>query len=71
MWAPLRLNLHVEILKIGNTKLFLRNLVNRSIIALLGLSPLSVAYVLMVHLHILIMNVLNSYCMLLMILFGA
>jgi hypothetical protein len=39
-------------------------------IALLGLSPLLVAYVLMVHLHILIMNVLNSYCMLLMILFG-
>jgi hypothetical protein len=32
--------------------------------------PLSVAYVLVVHLLILIMNVLNSYCVLLMILFG-
>jgi hypothetical protein len=45
--------------------------VNRLMIALLGLSPLSVAYVLVAHLHILIMNVLNSYCMRLMILFGA
>jgi hypothetical protein len=32
--------------------------------------PLSVVYVLVVHLLILIMNVLNSYCVLLMILFG-
>jgi hypothetical protein len=39
--------------------------------ALLGLNPLSVAYTLVVLLHILIMNVLNSYCMLLMVLFGA
>jgi hypothetical protein len=36
--------------------------------ALLGLSPLSVAYVFVVHLLILIMNVLNNCCMLLMIL---
>jgi hypothetical protein len=39
-------------------------------IALLVSSPLSVAYVLAVLLHILIMNVPNSFCMLLMILFG-
>jgi hypothetical protein len=38
--------------------------------ALLGLSPLSVAYVLVVLLHILTMNVINNYCMLLMILCG-
>jgi hypothetical protein len=38
--------------------------------ALLGLSPLSVAYVLVVHLHIPIMNVLNNCSMLLMILCG-
>jgi hypothetical protein len=37
---------------------------------LLGLSLLSVAYVLMVHLFILIMNLLNNCCMLLMILCG-
>jgi hypothetical protein len=39
-------------------------------IALLILSPLSVAYVLIVLLHILIMSVLNNFCMLLIILFG-
>jgi hypothetical protein len=39
-------------------------------IALLALSQLLVAYVHVVLL-ILIMNVLNNYCMLLMILFGA
>jgi hypothetical protein len=39
--------------------------------ALLGLSPLSVAYVLVVLLHILIMNVLSSCYMHLMIIFGA
>jgi hypothetical protein len=39
-------------------------------IALLILSPLSVAYVLTVLLHILIMSVLNNFCMLLIILFG-
>jgi hypothetical protein len=40
-------------------------------IALLALSRLLAAYVLMVLLHILIMNVLNNYCMILMILFEA
>jgi hypothetical protein len=40
-------------------------------IALLALSQLLVAYVHIVLLLILIMNVLNNYCMLLMILFGA
>jgi hypothetical protein len=39
--------------------------------ALLGLSSLSVAYVLVVHLHILIMNVLSSCYMRLMIIFRA
>jgi hypothetical protein len=71
MRALLRLSLRVEILTIGSTRLFLKNLVNHLMIALLGLSPLSVAYVLVIHLHILIMNMLNNYCMLLMILFGA
>jgi hypothetical protein len=40
-------------------------------IAFLVLSPLSVDYVLAVLLHILIMNMSNNFCMLLMILFGA
>jgi hypothetical protein len=40
-------------------------------IALLVLSRLLAAYILMVLLHILIMNVLNNYCMILMILFEA
>jgi hypothetical protein len=71
MRALLRLSLRVEILTIGSTRLFLKNLVNHLMIVLLGLSPLSVAYVLVIHLHILIMNMLNNYCMLLMILFGA
>jgi hypothetical protein len=39
--------------------------------ALLGLSSLSVAYVLVVHLYILIMNVLSSCYMRLMIIFRA
>jgi hypothetical protein len=71
MRALLRLSLRVEILTIGSSRLFLKNLVNHLMIVLLGLSPLSVAYVLVIHLHILIMNMLNNYCMLLMILFGA
>jgi hypothetical protein len=41
----------------------------RRYIALLDLSPLSVVYVLVVHLLILIMNVLNNCCMLLIIMF--
>jgi hypothetical protein len=40
-------------------------------ISLIALSQLLASYVLVVLLHILIMNVLNSYYMLLMILCGA
>jgi hypothetical protein len=67
----LRLSLHVEILITGSIRLFLKNLVNRLMIALLDLSRLLVAYVRVALLLILIMNVLNNYCMLLMILFEA
>jgi hypothetical protein len=69
--ALLRLSVCVEILITGSTTLFLRNLVNLLMIALLALSRLLEAYILVVLLHILIMNVLNNCCMLLMILFGA
>jgi hypothetical protein len=55
----------------GSTRLFLRNLVNRLMIVLLGLSPSSAAYVLMVLLHTLIMNVLSSCYMHLMTMYGA
>jgi hypothetical protein len=68
MRALLRLNLRIEILIIGNINLSLRNLANRLMIAWLDLSLLSVAYVLVVLLLILTMNVLNNCCMLLMIL---
>jgi hypothetical protein len=71
MRGLLRLSLHVEILIIGSTKPSLRNLVNPWRIALLVLSPLSVAYVLVVHLLILTMNVLSNFSMCLMILYGA
>jgi hypothetical protein len=71
MMALLRLSLHVKILITGSTRLFLRNLVNLLMIALLALSRLLAAYILVVLLHILIMNVLNNCCMLLMILYGA
>jgi hypothetical protein len=71
MRAILRLSLHVEILITGSTRLSLRNLESLLMIALLILSRLLAAYVHMVLLIILIMNVLNNYCMLLMILFGA
>jgi hypothetical protein len=64
-----RLSLHLEILIIGSNRLFLRDMVNRLMIALLGLSLLSVAYVLVVHLHIPIMNVLSSCYMHLMIMY--
>jgi hypothetical protein len=60
MRALLRLSFHVEILITGNTRLFLRNLVNLLMIALLALSQLLAAYILVVLLHILIMNVLNN-----------
>jgi hypothetical protein len=49
---------------------FLRNLVNCLMIALLDLSRLLAAYVHVPLFLILIMNVLNNYCMLLMILCG-
>jgi hypothetical protein len=71
MRALLRLSLHVEILITDSTRLFLRNLVNLLMIALLALSRLLAVYVLVVLLHIMIMNVVNNCCMLLMILFGA
>jgi hypothetical protein len=71
MRAPLRLSLRVEILITGSSRLFLRNLVNLLMIALLTLSQLLAAFVLVVLLHILIMNILNNCSMLLMILFGA
>jgi hypothetical protein len=61
MRALLRLSLHVEKLITGSTRLSLENLE----------SPLLAAYVHVVLLLILIMNVLNNCCMLLMILFGA
>jgi hypothetical protein len=71
MRALLRLNLHVEIFITGSIRLSLRSLVNHLMIALLALSRLLAAYVHVVLLLILIMNVLNNYCMLLMILCGA
>jgi hypothetical protein len=71
MMALLRLSLHVEILITGSTRLFLRNLESLLLIALLILSRLLAAYVYVVLLLILIMNVLNNYCMLLMTLCGA
>jgi hypothetical protein len=70
MRALLRLSLHIEILITGSTRLYLRNLVNLLMIALLALSRLLAAYVLVVLLHTLIMNVLNNCYMLLMILCG-
>jgi hypothetical protein len=71
MRVLLRLSLHIEILLTGSTRLFLINLVNRLMIALLDLSRLLAAYVHVTLLLILIMNILNNCCMLLMILFGA
>jgi hypothetical protein len=70
MRALLRLSFCVEILITGSTRLFLKNLMNRLIIAFLDLSRLLAGYVQVALLLILIMNVLNSYCMLLMILCG-
>jgi hypothetical protein len=71
MRALLRLSLHVEILITDSTRLFLRNLESPLMIALLALSRLLAAYVHMVLLLILIMNVLNNCYMFLMILYGA
>jgi hypothetical protein len=69
MRVLLRLSFHIEILITGSTKVFLRNLMNRLMIALLDLSRLLAAYIHVVLLLILIMNMLNNCCMLLMILF--
>jgi hypothetical protein len=66
-----RLSLDIEILITGRTRLFLKNLVNRLMIALLDLSRLLAAYVYVALLLILIMNVLTNCFMLLVILFGA
>jgi hypothetical protein len=71
MRALLRLSLHIVIHITGSTRLSLRNLESLLMIALLALSLLLAAYVHVVLLLILIMNVLNNYCMLLMILYGA
>jgi hypothetical protein len=67
----MRLSLHVEILITGSTRLSLRNLESPLMIALLALSLLLVAYIHVILLLILIMNVLNNCCIFLMILFGA
>jgi hypothetical protein len=67
----MRLSLHIEILITDSTRLFLRNLESPLMIALLVLSRLLAAYVHVALLLILIMNMLNNYCMLLMTLRGA
>jgi hypothetical protein len=71
MMTLLRLSLHVDIPITDSARLFLRNLESPLMIDLLVLSRLLVAYVHVVILLILIMNVLNNYCMLLMTLCGA
>jgi hypothetical protein len=55
---------------IDSIKHLLRNMVNHLMIALLGLSRLLAAYVLMVLFLILTMNVLNSCFIFWMIMFG-
>jgi hypothetical protein len=70
MRVLLRLSLHVHIPITDSTRLSLRNLESPSMIALLAFSRLLAAYVHVVLLLILIMNVLNNYYMLLMILYG-
>jgi hypothetical protein len=71
MRALLRFSLHIEIPITDSIRLSLRNLESLLMIALLALSRLLATYVHVVLLLILIMNVLNNCCMLLMILFGA
>jgi hypothetical protein len=71
MRAILRLSLHVEIPITDSARLSLRNLESPLMIALLTLSRLLAAYVHVVLLLILIMNVLNNCYMLFMILYGA
>jgi hypothetical protein len=60
------LTLHIEILIICNIRFFLKNLESLLMIALLALSRLLVAYVHVVLLLILIMNMLDNCCILLM-----
>jgi hypothetical protein len=60
MRALLRLSLHVEILITGSVRPSLRNLESPLMIDLLALSLLLAAYVHMVLLLILTMNVLNN-----------
>jgi hypothetical protein len=67
----MRLSLHVEIPITDSTRLSLRNLESPLMIALLALSLLLAAYVHVVLLLILIINVLNNCCMLWMTLCGA
>jgi hypothetical protein len=71
MRVLLRFSLHIEIPITDSIRLSLRNLESPLMIALLALSRLLATYVHVVLLLILIMNVLNNCCMLLMILFGA
>jgi hypothetical protein len=71
MRAFLRLSLHIEIRITDSTRLSVRNLASPLMIALLALSQLLAAYVHVVLLLILIMNMLNNCCMLFMILYGA
>jgi hypothetical protein len=63
MRALLRLSLHAEIPITDSIRLSLRNLKSPLMIALLALSRLLAAYVHVVLLLILIMNMLNNYCM--------
>jgi hypothetical protein len=60
MRALLQLNLHVDIHIIGSTRLSFRNLDSPLMIALLALSLLLAAYIHVVLLLILIMNMLNN-----------
>jgi hypothetical protein len=60
MRALLRLSLHVEILITDSSRLSLKNLESPLMIVLLALSLLLAAYVHVVLLLILIMNVLNN-----------
>jgi hypothetical protein len=69
--ALLRLSLPVEITITDSTRLSLRNVESPLMIDLLALSRLLAAYIHVVLLLILIINVLNNCCMLLMTLFGA
>jgi hypothetical protein len=71
MRALMRLSLHVEIPITDSTRLSLRNLESLLMIALLAFSLLLAAYVHVVLLLILIINVLNNCCMLWMTLCGA